>query len=949
MKNMFLLLILLPLVKPLNAQQDLRIVKDNLACAYGIMDANNKWVVDPIYIQINPSGYGYFVIQGIEGWGLLDVNGKQVIAPSYSQIEKLGATGWNHVYDLKDMLRSVPYQRTDKFIVKKGKDVGLVNRKGKMIVSANYQWIAMDGQNNLMLYKKDDYRYISSTWADTSGNILLSDLPGYVKPFNGQPSTLIGENPTQKGVSGNAGFIDQQGTRKDVVAYREICDCGNGMYAVNTDDFKTGMIDAQGNILIPAKYHLVRPQYSSEYGPICLNYGSDKVVFLMHADRKMGLIRGDGKVLVEPQYESITEAMHYQQTPNHRWVVVADGRYGTLNQLAQTVIEPMYDTLIHAQTYIADHLSGVKHLHLIFKQNGKYGLMTDMGTVIESGANDQYFRSFYDKTQMYYFTRGKKVLGYDLGNFPASAVPNEFVAQQDSILLFRNAETLVPFSVSKRDPDRISRLGFEHFSWETYGNLFVVQARSATFVFTKDGKISRSFVNIDPQQGKYLELITRTNKRALVDRKTGRYITDTLYSGYNQRYDAPGYIWALPHPKAGTVWKAAPINNNFNVQVRQQQNWQISGVANSGTNSKEPVYVTERWVLLDTNGKRLTSIDFDHPFFLTERTVAVSRGKAGVFDPKSLQWLIKPAYGYIEQAGFDHYLVMSKGGKAGLIGLDGKFIADTVYDEAREVYADYAWGSGYHHAQTGIMQWLMVKDGKKLLINNKGQQVSDPATIDALMMDYILRDNPKNKQNYAQALAPILMDDYTRASLFHSTLRKTVYSFIMDGYLKVQPCMFRNYVSNHGFTHTPTCFRNSSDRMELTHVDGQAFTICAIHNISRYSYEMPMGDEEVRQWETRVMMDGQLKLISLTDIFGTGSYYQEELIRAIQADTKLNLDCSTPEQLVKDAQQFTLSVYGVMVYLRQQSNHFGYIPIMIPWERLVNRTESAWLAKKYVH
>ena len=67
----------------------LSIVKDNLGCGYGLMNADGKWVVLPNYTLIESLGGSYFTMLNDNGRGLINFEGKVIIPPKYEWISVL--------------------------------------------------------------------------------------------------------------------------------------------------------------------------------------------------------------------------------------------------------------------------------------------------------------------------------------------------------------------------------------------------------------------------------------------------------------------------------------------------------------------------------------------------------------------------------------------------------------------------------------------------------------------------------------------------------------------------------------------------------------------------------------------------------------------------------------------------------------------------------------------
>ena len=73
--------------------QELRIVKDNVKCSYGLKDNSGNWVIEPIYILIQEYNSGYFLVKDVLGEGMLSPKGEWIIECKYDRFD-VGIEKW---------------------------------------------------------------------------------------------------------------------------------------------------------------------------------------------------------------------------------------------------------------------------------------------------------------------------------------------------------------------------------------------------------------------------------------------------------------------------------------------------------------------------------------------------------------------------------------------------------------------------------------------------------------------------------------------------------------------------------------------------------------------------------------------------------------------------------------------------------------------------------------
>ena len=187
--------------------QGLKIVKDNINCTYGLKNEKSHWVLKAKYTLIQSTNTGYYLLTLDGKQGIADKRGKVLIKPVYDQISSFPYG--NHIkwYPGK---RSIPFDQVPVnhlFMVYNGNYRGLVHKTGKVLFAPKYENFRVDELPRIVLYQFKNNRYIS-TYADTSGKVILQNVDGYLWAFGASEVGLVSDDNSG---SQNQRIIDRAG------------------------------------------------------------------------------------------------------------------------------------------------------------------------------------------------------------------------------------------------------------------------------------------------------------------------------------------------------------------------------------------------------------------------------------------------------------------------------------------------------------------------------------------------------------------------------------------------------------------------------------------------------------------------------------------------------------------------------------------------------------------
>lgn len=209
-----------------NAGFVLRIKTDD-GYRFGYANSKGKIILDTLYNEINRiteiQGEDVYLITSNNGrYGLIK-NGKEVLKNEYTEIE----------FDSNNNL----------LIVQKDQANGVVDLEGNNIVPIDYESIIIGGKyinaqkgENIVVF-------------DSQGNNLETDIVSYNKVNDNYSIIIDGDN--------NYNIIDNSGNKKLKENYTYI-EYINNDYFIVTKEGKTGIIDANGKVIVDLKYNAIQ-------------------------------------------------------------------------------------------------------------------------------------------------------------------------------------------------------------------------------------------------------------------------------------------------------------------------------------------------------------------------------------------------------------------------------------------------------------------------------------------------------------------------------------------------------------------------------------------------------------------------------------------------------------------------------------------------------------------
>ena len=601
----------------LSAIGQLRIVKDNIACAYGLKNEKSEWVIQAIYTSLVQDNNGYYYARQGEGMGMLSSKGEVIIPLKYDQVKLI-----RHKRDGNNAVSQL-------FLVGKKYLYGLADSSGTLILPISYNSIQIDRYNRIVAHRSEEEQPYTS-YFDTDGTLLFPEVKGRGTPFEEKNIAIIGSYASKHGASENAGAINIKGEEVIPRDYESLEFCTKQI--MGKKDGKVGALDYSGKVVLPFKYNITR---KSSYRNLPCFSGTG--FWTIYEDQKYGLVNEKAQLILSADYSSLTPVGGQHRFKNYGWLVLKDKKWGTIKRNGTIGLTAEYDTLIpYNPYYIKPSGQTELHMYFIYGKNGKYGIMNDTGKVVSPPIFDHYFRGAIDREPVFYLSNKYKLFAHNLKQHPDSLIALSYLNKSDSVVLYTYKGNLYPFVSGKNSKGELTSPLSNGYDNVSIGNLLAVSLRSKLLLFDKTGKRidNDKYRRIDKHRGRYLEVHTNTNKIGLMSPKTGKLICDTAYSEFSQSAAANTWVWARLH----VDWNDPKKNKK------------------------------EGWVLIDSTGKRQIKEVFLTQYGANDFVPATTRKGTGLLNAREAKWIIKPGYKTLELTGENLYLAASYLGKMGLVG-----------------------------------------------------------------------------------------------------------------------------------------------------------------------------------------------------------------------------------------------------------------------------------------
>lgn len=301
--------------------------------------------------------------------------------------------------------------------------VGVVDKKGNVLIKPEYTTIYIPNQSKevFFCFKDEEYQVLNS-----KGKDIFSEFSSVSPIIISDTSLEMEKNVLYYEENGKFGLVDFDGNKLTGAIYEKVESLKNkpGCILVKKDGLY-GVLDSYGNTVVDIKYNSVKSdEFCSE------TEGYLKTGYIVTEKTSTGIIYGyidyNGKMLVEPKYESITRALEYQNENDIYLIFMNKGKKGVIKNKS-IIIKPTYQAINYYDQ------SDV----FIVNKNGKYGFFDSDGDEILKATFSaysiagNYISVKKDEDIMLYDLHGNLVNTNNYRSISETGNPAYFIAQDD--------------------------------------------------------------------------------------------------------------------------------------------------------------------------------------------------------------------------------------------------------------------------------------------------------------------------------------------------------------------------------------------------------------------------------------------------------------------------------------------------------------------------------------
>lgn len=864
--------------------QQLRIVRDNVLCNYGLKDDAGKWIVEPKYTEITPlQNKGFRTYDGVV-YGLLDPLGKELTEPSYDEL--------NYRHDC------------DCYFVRQNGKRGVLSENGEVRIVTDYTFVTYFKTIKQFLLHQQVGDSTVSYLTDHLGNRVSGPISGAILP---RPFDIIKPEETEQPYS------------RWIVARSYTC-TEREDYCWETKPL--GITDSEGKILLPMIYDKIHARKYDSYWVV--------------ESGKLGIVHLNGKTIVEPVYypESLPNnpsSVLFPQENKPAIVRNESGQFGLMNENGKLILPVVYASIQRTQD--PDLLA--KKVFFLIRQSGKWGYANEKGELVipvnydtlvpfkyrhklVSGGSEQKMYGFIAKNNDEYGVidlNGDTLVDIQYCDWMCLRVKGEIhVLSRDnrnySVSVDMGQVKLQPFEeVGGDERYRFFRINDHVLPLEWKGNTWQLAAyremerpihlfqlvRSVNYNvwYDEEGKAFGDYTYLSHIDDRLLMVQTKSGKRGIMRFPERTFVMDTAYRSLN--FDSYGTFWAEKYGEDET----------------------------------------HCWQAYNREGKQLSETCFSNYFTIGDTTVVSSNGKCGVVK-SDLTWLIPPTYRLMVKFGSSSWLVRGVNGGIGAIDVNGKRIADTIYTGIEPVYKKYDQDTTASVFPDGEW-WLLKRNSDSLLISSRGATISTLKQRKTVL--HYLDEGIIQQQSLQGALLIGFYDEAIRTTVLRSGYKQR----LIGEYRKWNPNSNRCNAFSRAdseINKSEHC-SNSDDQFVVVSAGKRFYTYAIVRCFTHYSMEEPGDRECMSDYSNYVLSDGRWKEVTLLNVFGKGgTVLKNELQRAIQLRKDEQLPCYDPGQLVQSVRGFYLSSEGV--HLNVSIGDYG-LTLLIPKSRLSALSSAKWL------
>lgn len=573
-----------------------QVVRDPIACAYGLKNNLNQWVVPAEYQQLLLLEPGIYACQVGEKWGILKSDGKIYLKPIYKQISVFNP----------GLFLVVEEKQNDQGVVRK---TGILNASCQWVFEPEYESIQRMQDQSFVLVrlstKLPNTKMYQTSIADVNGKLQFPFLDGImVNSFYKKPVYLIGNSLIGSyTVSGNVRLIQANGEPVSSDSYDMGMPCGENFVVIRNRQY--GLIDAQGKTL-------VEPQFTFDFqshdyqNPIPCLHGTNQMQFIENTKR--GILNGSWEVIVPANYDQINPIYsgHAKHTIASYIAQHSDTKqFHLLDATGKVIVES--DTIVTRAIPIPKTSLYEQDQFKVFFCVGKRTDQHIAWGILDHNANEIVSKKYSTIIISDDFTALLIQSTSDLKNPKVSLVDlnSDGPTKEKQAKLMRKSDLMYLFEVEQKiyplmyNPTNAS---WEFFSYQTnagvnYGDLTLISSNKGALIVNRKTNEVQQVRSIDIHSGQFPSVQTE--------------------DGFNLIHQRKGFLFA---------------KNKININ---QQFASINRIWAQNPNGK--------WGLYDTLGNWRIPIEFDAISYYWDTMIAQTNSKKGLLNMDG-QWIFPPVF-----------------------------------------------------------------------------------------------------------------------------------------------------------------------------------------------------------------------------------------------------------------------------------------------------------------
>lgn len=827
------------------------IVRDPLACAYGLKNKNNQWVVPAQYQQLLLLDNNNYACQLAEKWGIVTRNGKTLLDPVHDNVSIF--------FPGKYLVTKTDYSSNNQL-----RKVGLIDTAGTWVFPQEFASIQRMQNLSYCLVKSKEISHnqtaYQSSFADENGTILFPFVDGCIlSAFYQKPTYLVGSSTIGTyTVSGNVRIINDQGAYLSDSTYDMGMPCGNKF--IVTRKGKYGLLDSVGNTLIAPSFHLDVQTYNYENPLICL-HGHHQVQFFVNNLR--GVINGDWKVIIPPTYVSLnTINSNFNAYTKGRYIGkdATSMKYNLLSEKGELLFQAdsMYTKAIpipKSNYYEQDQYN----VYYVYRDDkfgqDKWGVIDGGGIVLLDGYDKVMINN---QSKAFCITaKGTQVPAIsliDLTKMSSFKTENlHFYRKIDSLYLFKHDGKIYPLVYVSRSNDWELDLYSERLPFEI-GDFTIINGNYNAYIINNKSQEIEKVSRIDQHSGKY-PIIYKTESMNLLHPTKGKLFHPDLLQ-VNQQFASENRIWG------------------------QQQN---------GT-----------WKIYDTVGKVISPIEFNAISYYWDTMIVQSNFKKGLLD-EQLNWLAPPIYSDLFLVTKNNFVGITPGNHVTVINTLSKRTLDTTYNSFTPLV---------FMPSTNTFYFSLKKNGESTIYD---QQLNPVKTTEKELLTgfwtnplsynmYHLFVTLPNEKTFLSSSQTDLI--YSEVFLYYQQNLMQNNQFVTNGI---------RGAGNNGlylFKATPV----GSNRLSLV-IEQPRRARIDTDDVKFHDKEPAPVSEFFFETTNWLLVKDEWRKINFNDLFQTKNQdYRTAILAAIEQQPSLKINCNEPTYLFEGARHFSLTDDGVILY-----------------------------------